>query len=125
MKDLIIIVIIITLVFGGGYLSEKFLEESEKELIDLLEEIHSQIKIGDMTHVDSVYRLQQRWEESKPKWHILAKHQDIDDIEAGLYRFIKAYELGDNKEASFLIVEVMFRINDMHKGEKLELVNIL
>lgn len=125
MRDIIIIAVIVLLIFGGGSLAEKYLEESEKEIINKFDEFHRDIRSGDMSHLDELDELYSIWEKSKVKWHILANHQEIDEIEAELMRFMEAYEIGDEKEALYCISEIRFRINDMHKGEKFELVNIL
>ena len=125
MRDLIVIVVIILIVFGGGFFSECYLEKSEKELTEMINNIHTQINNGDMEHLDEVYRLQRMWDNNKPYWHVFANHQEIDEIEAELARFTEAYKHGLADEAKLSTAIIVFRINDMHKGEKLELANIL
>ena len=125
MRDLIIIAIILVLVFGGGYWIDCYLQQIEDTLLVKIDNLHDQITRGDLTHLEDIYELEKMWTDSKTKWHILGNHQEIDEIEAELKRFIQAYEFADQKEAAISIVEVRFRINDMHKGDKLELANIL
>ncbi len=125
MRDLIIIAIILILVFGGGNWIDEYLQNMEDNLLYKIDTLHSQIKHNDMTHIEDVYELEDMWESSKTKWHILGNHQEIDEIEANLKKFTEAYEYGDQLESSLFISEVRFRINDMHKGDKLELANVL
>ena len=125
MRDLIIIVVILILVFGGGNLIDDYLQNMEDDLITKIDTLHSQITHSDMTHIEDVYELENMWENSKMKWHILGNHQEIDEIEAELKRFTEAYEYGDQLESALSLSEVRFRISDMHKGDKLELANVL
>lgn len=125
MRDAIIIFIILVLVFGGGYFTEKYLEDSEMTLTIIIDELYDSIKSGNLGQIDKVEELNRAWRETKNQWHILGNHEEIDEIEAGLSRFTESYTSQNADEACLSLVEIRFRINDIHKGEKLELVNIL
>ncbi|MBQ9267867.1 MAG: DUF4363 family protein [Clostridia bacterium] len=125
MRDLVIVLVIIALVFGGGYFVQQHLEGTEQELTTRLDELHSEISSGDMNHMDKVEDLENLWESTKAEWHILGNHAEIDEIESELKRLKECYRIGNSEEAMLSLVEIKFRVNDMHKGDKLELANIL
>lgn len=125
MRDFIIILVIIVLVFGGGYWTESYLEKTEEELTIMLDELHDEIRSGNMDNQEKVNSLKELWAKTKDNWHILGNHEEIDEIEAQLNRFTESYIYQNATEATLSLVEMRFRINDIHKGEKLELVNIL
>ena len=125
MRDVFIIIFILALIFGGGAYIEKYFEKNEYELIDLLDNIQLQVRLNDFNHFYEIEKLNNIWESSKVKWHILGNHQQIDEIESELERLIQTYQFGDIEETVYCITELKFRINDMHKGDKLEISNIL
>ncbi len=125
MRDFVVVLSIIIFVFVGGYLIEMYLKNIENNLISKIEEIIEQIKVNDFNHIDKVKELFNELNKSKTIWHLVENHEEIDEIESELIRFLEVYQFGNKQESILSASEVIFRIKDMLKGEKLELANIL
>ncbi len=125
MRDFVVVLSIIIFVFVGGYLIEMYLKNIENNLISKIEEIIEQIKANDFNHIEKVEELFHELNKSKTIWHLVENHEEIDEIESELIRFLEVYQFENKQESILSASEVIFRIKDMLKGEKLELANIL
>ncbi len=125
MKEVIIISVIVIVIFLGNYWIENFLESTENELIDKLDNLQIQIEKGVMNDFASVEEIDTMWTNLKWKWNLLTNHQKIDEMEVEWKRFMKNYERKEDSESLVNIISFRTMVNDLHKGETLDITNIL
>ena len=125
MKDYVIIFITVIAIFLGGFFVEKYLINFEEDILTKLAELEIEISNGYMEKSGLVEEIEGNWTKDKNILHLLVNHQIVDEIEGELKKMKKNYELKDEKETILNIIELKFRIEDIHKGECFALSNIL
>lgn len=125
MKELIIVIVIVVAIFWGNHWIEGFLEKTEKDLIEDIDSLQIQIEKGFMDEFEKVEEIDAKWSDVKAKWNLLTNHQKIDDMEIEWKRFMKNYEQQQDSESLVNITAFRTMINDLHKGETLDITNIL
>lgn len=125
MKNLILIFIITVIVFTGGYYSEVYLENSGKEIIDLLNEIESEIELGNMSNKEKVDEVENKWLNIKSMWNIITNHKDVDEIDMKFKKFKVYYNNQETVECLATISNIKLIIEDVPKAEEFNIINIL
>lgn len=124
MKDLIIVIVVIALVFVPGYYTKKYLEDSGKMIVETLKEIRDEVNNGEMDNIELVYELKEEWEKEQDLWNVFSNHQNTDEIQREIEKLITNYENKERHEALINITEIKSIVEDAPKGEGILLVNI-
>lgn len=124
MRDLIVSVSIILIVFILGYFSEKYLIDTGNELVSRLEVIESEIKEDKMERIEELKDIKRRWDEVEWMWNLLANHLYTDNIDLAFTRLIISYGEQEKAECLVNLAEVVAIIQDIPRGEKIDIVNI-
>ena len=104
MKEFVIIIIILTIIFGGALYTQNYLNNTSDRLVSKLEELKTNLenknkkkqKIEEKS--DEIYG---EWEDVNEKWSVIVLHNEIDLIETSLIRMkskIKARNLDESME---------------------------
>ena len=124
MRDLIVSVVIIMLVFISGYYSEKYLIDTGKELVSRLKVIEAEIKEDKMESFEELKDIKKRWDEVEVFWNMVTNHLYTDNIELAFIRLLISYDEDEKAECLVNIAEVVAIIEDTPRSEKIDWVNI-
>ena len=124
MRDLIVSVAIIMLVFISGYYSEKYLIDTGKELVSRLKVIEAEIKEDKMESFEELKDIKKRWDEVEVFWNMVTNHLYTDNIELAFIRLLISYDEDEKAECLVNIAEVVAIIEDTPRSEKIDWVNI-
>ena len=125
MKDLIVIIVILGLVFGGDFFVEKYLESSAKELLEHIEAMSGDFDKDMQAKKIKVDELLETWEEKEKPWIVIEYHDEINAIE-DLVIETYSYYLNDNKEEFGIAYRKIIRlIEDLKNRIDLSLENVL
>ncbi len=124
MKDAIVITVILILVFGGGHLSNVYIEKTAKSLMDELNEMTIGFEKEENEKIEIVKRVKEEWESIERGWIIFEYHESVNDIEDLL---IECYTYFlDNNESEYMVSfgRLKRHIDDMQNRGSLTYVNI-
>lgn len=124
MKDLIIVIVVLALVFVPGYYTKKYLEDSGKKIVETLVEIREDVEQERFENANLVYELKDEWDKEQELWNVFSNHQNTDEIQREIEKLITNYEGKERHEALINITEIKSIIEDAPKGEGIALVNI-
>lgn len=124
MKDLLIVIVVIALVFVPGYYTKKYLEDSGKKIVETLVKIREDVEQERFENANLVYELKDEWDKEQELWNVFSNHQNTDEIQREIEKLITNYEGKERHEALINITEIKSIIEDAPKGEGIALVNI-
>lgn len=124
MKDFIIVIIVIALVFIPGHYTKKYLEDSGEKIVETLIELRDEINNGQMENISLAYELREEWDKEQELWNVFSNHQNTDQIQREIEKLITNYANKEPHEALINITEIKSIIEDAPKGEGILLVNI-
>ena len=125
MRDIIIVMVILVIIFLGSCLIEKKLKSIEDTIVNQLEIFQLEIENNNMDNFTGIKKFQELWNESKKMLNILTNHQIIDEVDIHLNQMIKNYELQDPTETFLNLIAIKTIVSDIHRGESFTLTNIL
>ena len=125
MRDLIVIIVILVLVFGGDILIEKYLESTSKELIQHIEKMSGGFKEKEEVKNREVEELIGIWEEKEKPWIIIEYHDAINQIEDLVIETYSWYLNDDKEEFDIAYRKLMRLIDDLRNRVDLSLENVL
>ena len=106
MRDLLVFIGIILIVFIPSYYTEKFLVDSGMESIEELTKIKAE------------------WDKIEDKWNMLLNHQITDNIELSFTRLLISYGEDEKAECLVNIAEIVCLIEDAPRTEKIAWANL-
>ena len=128
MKEFLIIIVSLVLVFAGANVSQGYLNESSIELIDELEVLKEEIKKAQDMQENNAQELSDnisdKWEETEDKWSLIIMHEELDLIELSLIAMktgIQEYEYERSIEE---LEKSKFLLQHITEKEKFKLKNI-
>ena len=124
MRDLVVFIAILLIVFVPGYFSEKYLVDTGNELVQRLNVIKNEIEEDRMENLEEVKAIKKRWDEVETVWNFFSNHQNTDDIELAFTRLIISYGEEEKAECLVNLAEVVCLIEDTPRSEKIAWVNI-
>jgi len=129
MKETIIIISILAIIFGGAMYTKNFLDRTSEEIILKLEELKEEI----VTARESNNRgranelsneIYEKWEEIDKTWSIIVFHEELDTIQISLTKMKAQIEKGELEESLEELETTKFLINHIKETEKFKLENI-
>ncbi len=129
MKDIIIIIVIITIIIVGDIETKKYLNKTVDELLESLKNLEHDIILADNNLrekiKDEMKEVEKKWEETNKIWSVLVMHQEIDNIEQALVRAKSNINNGELETALHEIETAIFFSDHVKEREKLSWSNIL
>lgn len=122
MRDLIIVIVVIILVFVGGFLNEQYLKDTGESMVNKLTELEEQVEVVNMEKFEEI---EKEWKNLKNMWYILTNHSNIDSIERDIERLKKYYEAGEVSHSLAIISELKAMFTNVSEIEKITITNIL
>ncbi len=127
MKEIIIIITILIIIFTGSILIQNYLNKSSDLLVAELDDIKRSIENNELKNEELIKKTEEiykKWEKTNEKWSVIILHDEIDLIETSLIKMkteIKSGEIGD---AMAEIETSIFLLNHIKEKEKTSLKNI-
>ncbi len=127
MKETIIILSILIIIFTGACITQKFLNNTADLLVSKLEDLKSGIeedKIDEKEMIEKTDEIYSEWEEINERWSVIVLHDEIDLIETSLIRMKSKIKTGEIQESMEDLDTSIFLIKHIKEKEKTNLKNI-
>jgi len=124
MRDFIVCIAILIIVFVPSYYSEKYLIESGNELVTRLNIIKDEIEEDSMENIEELKQIKNKWDEIEKNWNMLSNHISTDNIELAFTRLVISYGEKEKSECLVNVAEVIALIQDTPRSEKISWENI-
>jgi len=129
MKETIIIIFILIIIFGGAIYTKNFLNSTSEEIILKLDELKEEIIIAKENNERTIVQklaneIYDKWEEMDKTWSILVFHEELDSIQISLTKMKAQIEKGELEESIEELETTKFLINHIKEKEKFNLKNI-
>ena len=124
MRDLIVSIAILIIVFVPSYISEKYLIDSGQELVVRLNIIKDEIEEDSMESLEELQEIKKKWDEIEPNWNMLSNHLGTDNIELAFTRLLISYGEKEKAECLVNLAEVVALIEDAPRSESIGWENI-
>ena len=127
MRETIIILSILIIIFVGACITQKFLNNTADLLVSKLEDLKSWIeedKINEKEMVEKTDEIYSEWEEINERWSVIVLHDEIDLIETSLIRMKSKIKTGEIQESMEDLDTSIFLIKHIKEKEKTNLKNI-
>lgn len=127
MKEIIIIISILIIIFAGSIIIQMYLNKTSALLIDKLENIKSDIeneKFDREKVSKKAEEMYSEWEKINEKWSVIILHDEIDLIETALIKMKAEIKSGEIEDSMAEIDTSIFLLNHIKEKEKTSLKNI-
>ena len=127
MRETIIILSILIIIFVGACITQKFLNNTADLLVSKLEDLKSGIeedKIDEKEMIEKTDEIYSEWEEINERWSVIVLHDEIDLIETSLIRMKSKIKTGEVQESMEDLDTSIFLIKHIKEKEKTNLKNI-
>ncbi len=127
MKEIIIIISILIIIFAGSIITQMYLNKTSALLIDKLENIKSDIeneKFDKEKVSKKAEEMYSEWEKINEKWSVIILHDEIDLIETALIKMKAEIKSGEIEDSMAEIDTSIFLLNHIKEKEKTSLKNI-
>ena len=127
MKEIIIIISILIIIFAGSIIIQMYLNKTSALLIDKLENIKSDIeneKFDKEKVSKKAEEMYSEWEKINEKWSVIILHDEIDLIETALIKMKAEIKSGEIEDSMAEIDTSIFLLNHIKEKEKTSLKNI-
>ena len=125
MKEAIIIICVLVIVFVPNILFKNYLKDSGKELIKILEDLENDVKNGNTENAENAKKLKDKFLEKEKKWILIVDHDILDEIEDGIAECIAYYNDEEKTEFISAYNKLKEHIKDLKKREEISLANIM
>ncbi|MBO5142608.1 MAG: DUF4363 family protein [Clostridia bacterium] len=124
MRDFIVTVVIILIVFIPSYYSEKYLINTGNELVERLNVIKDEVEEDSIENMEELIKIKERWDEIEAVWNMLYNHINTDNIELSFTRLLISYGEKEKAECLVNLAEIVCLLEDTPRSERLSLENI-
>ena len=127
MRETIIILSILIIIFVGACITQKFLNNTADLLVSKLEDLKSGIeedKIDEKEMIEKTDEIYSEWEEINERWSVIVLHDEIDLIETSLIRMKSKIKTEKTEESMEDLDTSIFLLKHIKEKEKTSLKNI-
>lgn len=125
MRDVFVVLTILSVVFGGNYFIYKYIDKTGKEFLQEVSALEKSINSGDELKVREVDKVLDVWENNEEKWIMIGYHQEINDIEDLLIECYSYYLKGEKEDFDTSYKKLERNVEDLRNREKITFTNIL
>ncbi len=125
MRDVIVLLVIFALVFGGDVFVKRYLEKSSRDLLSHFEEISGDFEKNYKEKINKVEEICTTWEEKEHIWIIFEYHDSINEIEDLVIEAYSYYLNGGEEEFAMSYRKLIRLIDDLKNRAELSLENVL
>ena len=124
MRDLIVFIVIILLVFIPSYYTEKYLVNSGNSIVEKLNVIKDEVEEDSMENIEELKKIKDEWDKIEDRWNMFLNHQITDNIELSFTRLLISYGEDEKAECLVNIAEIVGLIEDAPRTEKIAWANL-
>lgn len=129
MKETIISISILIIIFGGAIYTKNFLNKTSEEIISKLDELKEEIVIAKENQERQKVKelsneIYDKWEEMDKTWSTLVFHEELDTIQISLTKMKAQIEEGELEKSVEELETTKFLINHIKEKEKFNLKNV-
>ena len=127
MKEITIILLIITLVVVGHVYVYSYLNTTSNSIIEELQSLNTNINKEEISLESLIEKsddIKYKWNEIKETWSNIILHEEVDAIETALIRTKAKIETDEKEEAIEDIQTAIFLLEHIKEKEKVNLKNI-
>ena len=127
MREIIIIILILTIIIVGAVITQNYLNTTADLVVGKLNNLKENIKKEKIIEEDikkEVEDVYNSWESVNEKWSTIVLHDEIDLIEISLIKMKSGIESGDYDDSIRELDTSIFLLNHIKEKEKLCLKNI-
>ena len=124
MKEVIILIVVLMLVFIPNFSFKYYLDKSGKEIINIVKELEKNLEEGNVDKFDAD-RLKENFLEKEKIWILLVDHDMLDEIEYKIEDCVAHYSVEDKAEFISSAYQLYDEIEDLSKREEISFGNIL
>lgn len=127
MKQIIIMIIILIVIFSGSLYIQNFLKNTSSPLISKLNEIKYSVEKGnieDKEVKEKSEEIYKEWEDISEKWAIIVLHDEMDLIEMSLIKMNSNIKMGNAEDSIQELETSIFLLEHIGEKEKTSLKNI-
>lgn len=127
MKQIIIMIIILIIIFSGSLYIQNFLKDTSSPLISKLNEIKEDVENGNIEDKEVREKSEQvyeEWEDISEKWAIIVLHDEMDLIEMSLIKMNSNIKMGNAEDSIQELETSIFLLEHIGEKEKTSLKNI-
>ena len=127
MKEFIIIIAILMIIFGGALYTQKYLTNTADTLVSELENLKTDLESENTNQQrleeqsDEIYG---EWKDINEKWSVVVLHDEIDLIETSLIKMKSKIKTGSLEESMEDLDTSIFLLKHIKEKEKTSLKNI-
>ena len=122
MKEVIIIITIITGILFGNFSALKYIKTNSEELSNKLMSLKENVRADDpVRQINEIYDI---WQTRKNKLAVIIEHSHMDKIEIGLIEIRTALEENETTDIMQKIDKIVFLLEDLKEKDETNLKNI-
>lgn len=125
MKEIIILIVVLMLVFIPNVIFRNYLHSSGKELIRIIDELKYKIENENDVNEDDAKALKEAFLEKEKVWILIVDHDMLDEIEYEVEDCTAQYSIENKRDFISAAARLYDKIDDLYKREKITLGNIL
>lgn len=120
-KEIITIIIILIIVIGINFITDKIMSKTVYEIKDIITKIEKEL--SDKVDENNVKKLNEMWNEKEIMLSYFAEHDELEKITKEIKSLNVNLE-GDEEEAKVEIEQIKFLLNHIQEKNKLKLKNV-
>lgn len=124
MRDFVVCVVIVIVVFLASYHSEQFLIRSGNQIVERLHAVEREVEEDRMTNFAQLREIKEDWDNVESRWNMLSNHTGTDNIELAFQRLLISYEEQEKSEVLVNLAEIIALLEDTPRSEKISWENI-
>lgn len=125
MKEIIILMIVLMLVFIPNTLFRMYLKSSGEELVTIVNELKSKLEKEDEINELDARNLKKNFLEKEKIWILIVDHDMLDEIEYEVENCVAMYSKENMRDFISSANRLRDEIEDLAKREEISLANIL
>lgn len=125
MKEIVILIVVIMLVFIPNYIFREYLKASGKELIDIVEELKDNLEKDREINSMDVDKLKKDFLAKEKIWILIVDHDMLDEIEYEVEDCVAQYSIETKNDFISSANRLSDEVKDLSRREEISLANIL
>lgn len=125
MKEVIIIIVVLLMVFVPNMFFKNYLEDTGNEVLKILESMDDDIQNEREIDKEKSNILMDTFLEKEKFWILIVDHEILDEVENSVEECIAFYNAGDKMEFESSFGKLRNHIEDIARREETSLINIL
>lgn len=124
MKETVIIIVSLALVFTPSFIFKNFLDRTGRDVLNILDSMKEDIKNDMVPNDEKAEALKETFLEKEKSWIMIVNHEILNEIEDGIEECVFYYNYSEKAEFLSACGRLKNHIEDLKKREEISVVNI-